>query len=191
MTQTEYDQRLAWLRAFGKTPAEVAERLEREYTQFTATVARAQPYWHTLLPERTWTPAQEAEHVILVSEGSAKVAALLLSDKPLRAVPQQVIEPDAQGRRLAPPGTVPGEGQPWSELEVRHAASLTALQGAAFRAQDGSERRFWHGAMGELTALDWLRMAAYHVRHHRKLLDAGLSTLEAGTPGTRLAEASA
>ena len=75
MTQTEYDQRLAWLRAFGKTPADVAERLEREYSLFTASVARAQPHWHTRLPERTWTPAQEVEHTILVNEGSAKVAA--------------------------------------------------------------------------------------------------------------------
>ena len=180
MTQTEYDQRLAWLRAFGKTPADVSERLERESSLFTASVARAQPYWHTLLPERTWTPAQDVEHAILVNEGSAKVAALLLSDKALRPTPQQVIEPDAQGRRLAPPGTVPGEGQAWTELEPRYTASLAALQSAALRAQDGSERRFWHGAMGELTALDWLRMAAYHVRHHRKLLDAGLGTLEAG-----------
>ena len=141
----------------------MAERLEREYSQFAASVARAQPYWHTLLPDRTWTPAQEAEHTILVSEGSAKVAALLLSDKPLRPTPHEHVASDAQGRRVAPPGTVPGEGQTWSELEARHAASLIALQSAARRAQDGSERKFWHGAMGELTALDWLRMAAYHV----------------------------
>ena len=180
MTQTEYEQKVSWLRAYGKTPPEVAERLEREFASFSAAAERAAPQWHTQLPDRTWTPAQESEHVILVNEGSAKVARLLNSDKELRPTPQQPIEPDAQGRRIAPPGTVPGEGQAWSELQARHAATLEALRQAALQAQDGSERRFWHGAMGDLTALDWLRMAAYHTRHHRKKLEAGLSALETG-----------
>ncbi|WP_420596249.1 DinB family protein [Deinococcus sp.] len=185
MTQTEYqdpvyEQKVAWLRAFGKTPPDVAERLERELMAYTAAAERAAPHWHTLMPERTWTPAQESEHVILVSEGSAKVAALLLSDKELRPTPQQPIEADAQGRRLAPPGTIPGEGRAWSELQPRHVAVQAALMAAARHAPEASERRFWHGAMGDLTALDWLRMAAYHTRHHRKKLEAGLSALEAG-----------
>ena len=185
MTQTEYEdsayeQKVAWLRAYGKTPPEVAERLERELTAYAETAQRGAPHWHTLMPGRTWTPAQESEHVILVNEGSAKVARLLNSDKALRPTPQPHIEADAQGRRAAPPGTVPGEGQAWSELQPRHAAALEYLQAAARQAPEASERRFWHGAMGDLTALDWLRMAAYHTRHHRKKLEAGLAALEAG-----------
>ena len=185
MTQPEYEdlayeERVAWLRAFGKSPPDVAERLERELMAYAAAAGRAAPHWHTQMPDRTWTPAQESEHVVLVNEGSAKVARLLLSDKALRPTPQHPIEADVQGRRLAPPGTVPGEGQAWDALLGRHNAVQAALMAAARQAPEASERRFWHGAMGELTALDWLRMAAYHTRHHRKKLEAGLSALEAG-----------
>ncbi|AWN22560.1 DinB family protein [Deinococcus irradiatisoli] len=178
MTQTDYAERVRSLRAFGATPPAVAERLERELSAYEQVAERALAHWHTRLPQRDWTPAQESEHVILVNEGTVKVAALLLSDKPLRPVPQEPVVTDAQGRRQAPPGTVPTSGQPWEALAERFQASGAALRSAALRAPEEAERRFWHPAMGELTALDWLRMAAYHVRHHRKLLETGLDRLE-------------
>ncbi len=181
MTQTEYVERVRSLRAFGQSPAEVAERLERELGTFEQTAQRAQRHWHTRLPERDWTPAQESEHVILVNEGTAKVAALLLSDKPLRPVEQQPVVADAQGKRRAPAATVPEHEQPWEALSERYQTVGAVLQAAALRAPEDAERKFWHPAMGELTALDWLRMAAYHTRHHRKLLAAGLERLEGGS----------
>lgn len=184
MTQTKYASQMAWLLTFGHTPAQVAERLALEQRNFEDAAVRAQPHWHAPLPQRTWTPAQEAEHVILVAESSAKIAALLLSDKPLRNMPQTPIVTDAQGRRQAPAGTVPGQGQPWEALSKRATAVGETLQAAALNAPDdaatgAADRKFWHQAMGELTALDWLRMTAFHTRHHRKKLEAGLKQLEA------------
>ncbi len=183
MTQTDYAERVRSLRAFGQTSAEVAQRLERELAAFTAAAARAQAHWNTALPSRTWTPAQETEHVILVNEGTAKVASLLLSDKPLRPVEHAPVHEDAQGRREAPSGTLPGTGQSWEVLKDRFETSGQRLQVLSLTAPEASERRFWHPAMGEITALDWLRMAAYHTRHHRKKLEAGLSGLEAPASG--------
>lgn len=160
------------LRAFGASPADVRSRLERELDAFEAAVARSGGRWHDALPNRTWTAAQEAEHVILVNESTARIVALLNSDKALRPVPivpGEVVE----GRRQAPAAVQPGPGQAWVELEERHAASRAALLGHVERATDDPERRFFHVFLGDLTALDWLRMAAYHVRHHRRQLEAG------------------
>lgn len=160
------------LRAFGETPAEVRTRLERELDAFEAAVARAGSRWNEPLPGRTWTAAQEAEHVILVNEGTARIVGLLASDRPLRpvpAVPGELVE----GRRRAPASLHPGPGQAWSELEERHAASRAALLSGAERATEDPERRFFHPFLGDLTALDWVRMVGSHVRHHRKQLEAG------------------
>jgi DinB superfamily len=171
----------AWLLAFGAAPADVAERLERELSAFEALALRAQPAWHRPLPDRTWTPAQESEHVLLVAENTAKIVRLLLSGAPLRETPKVPIAVDEQGRRQAPAGTEPGPDQPWSALAERYAALLPALRGQALSvpADLDQTRIFFHPALGDLHALDWLRVAAFHTRHHRHSLKAGLDALEA------------
>lgn len=162
----------AGLRAFGTSPDEVAARLTRELGAFEAAVLAAQERWHAPLPGREWTAAQESEHVILVNEGTARIVALLVSDRPLRPVPQVPGEL-VGGRRRAPASLVPGPDQPWEALRERHAAAREALLAGATRATDDPERRFFHPFLGDLTALDWLRMVAAHIRHHRGQLQAG------------------
>ncbi|BDP43559.1 hypothetical protein DAETH_35280 (plasmid) [Deinococcus aetherius] len=160
------------LRALGTSPEEVRHRLERELDAFEAAVEGARGRWHELLPGRTWTAAQEAEHVILVNEGTARIVALLTSDRPLRpvpAVPGELVD----GRRQAPANLRPGPGQEWEALAERHAASRAALLQSAGQATENPERRFFHPFLGELTALDWVRMVVLHIHHHRKQLQAG------------------
>ncbi|MDL2345844.1 DinB family protein [Deinococcus sp. MIMF12] len=172
MTQPQEDwaQAAAMLRRLGTTGDEVAARLKRELDAFEAAVTRSQDRWHERLPGREWTAAQEAEHVILVNESSARIAGLLASDRPLRAAPR---DPGVEvgGKRQAPEGTRPGPDQPWDALAGRHAAVREQLLTLAERAGDAPERTFFHPFMGDLTALDWLRMAAYHVGHHRRQLE--------------------
>ncbi|MPY66443.1 DinB family protein [Deinococcus sp. SDU3-2] len=173
MTQPQEEawaQAAAGLRRLGTTGDEVAARLTRELDAFEATVARAQDRWHKLLPGREWTAAQEAEHVLLVNESSARIAALLASDRPLRPTPR-VPGKEVGGKRQAPEGTRPGPDQPWEALAERHAAVRTQLLTLAEGAGDDPERTLFHPFMGDLTALDWLRMAAYHVGHHRRQLE--------------------
>ncbi|WP_019588773.1 DinB family protein [Deinococcus apachensis] len=171
MTQLDFAGNVAALRAMGDSPEEVRDRLARELGAFEAAVLAAQPQWHETLPFRAWTAAQESEHVILVNEGTARIVALLLSDRPLRPVPPVPGEL-VEGRRQAPTGTRPGPDQPWETLRERHATAREALLSHAPRATDDPGRRFFHPFMGEITALDWLRMAAFHIRHHRKQLQA-------------------
>lgn len=158
------------LRRLGATGDEVAARLTRELDAFETVVARSQARWHEPLPGREWTAAQEAEHVILVNESSARIAALLASVRPLRAAPRIPGE-EVGGRRQAPEGTRPGPGQSWEALAGRHAAAREQLLTLAGQIRDDPERTFFHPFMGDLTALDWLRMATYHVGHHRRQLE--------------------
>lgn len=158
------------LRVFGQTPADVQSRLKRELDAFERVVEAVQPSWNTTLPGRAWTAAQESDHIIRVNAGTAKIAALLLSDKPLRPgdqTPGTLLD----GKRQAPAGLQPGPDQAWADLSAAHAQTRAALLHAAAHAPETSERTFFHPFMGELTALDWLRMAAFHVRHHRKQLE--------------------
>ncbi|WP_034387643.1 DinB family protein [Deinococcus sp. YIM 77859] len=174
MTLPSSEEQLALLRATYPTPEGLSAQLEREFAALAQTMRAAAPHWHTPMPGRTWSPAQEAEHTILVNEGTGRVVRLLLSERPLRPVP---LEPGrtAQGKRLAPPGTEPGPGEALETLLERHAAAGPLLSGA--RAAPNPERTFPHPFLGELDALDWLRMAAWHTRHHRQAIERGLAAL--------------
>jgi len=156
------------------TPAHTAQGLEEELQAFSAVMRLAAPHWHTPLPGRAWSPAQEAEHVVLVNESAGRLVGLLLSDRPLRALPQ-VPGRTENGRRLAPPGTEPGSGEALETLLDRHARSSALL--AEFRPEPDPARTFVHPFLGPLDALDWLRMAAWHMGHHRRAMERGLAGL--------------
>ncbi|WP_102128159.1 DinB family protein [Deinococcus planocerae] len=177
MTQPGLDEQIAALRAALPTPEAVAAELDRELTAFAESLRAAEPHWHAPMPGRTWTPAQEAEHTILVNEGTARVVRLLLSDKPLRETPGQEGRTE-NGRRLAPQGTEPGPGEDLATLLARNEATRPLLAGV--RAGPNPARTFHHPFLGPIDALDWLRMAAAQTRHHRTTLRAGLDRLSAG-----------
>ncbi|ANE42624.1 DinB family protein [Deinococcus puniceus] len=159
------------LRAFAPTPTEVQVRLERELDAFERVVEAVQPHWNTTLPGREWTAAQESDHIIRVNAGTAKIAALLLSDKPLRPT-DQTPGVMVDGKRKAPAGLEPGPDQAWADLSAAHAQTRAALLHAAAHASETSDRTYFHPYMGQLTALEWLKMAALHMRQHRKQLEA-------------------
>jgi DinB superfamily len=158
------------LHAFGETPEQMRLQLSRAFELFEAAISDAQPHWLTAPAEGRWSPAQVSEHVALVSEGVAKIVGLLLSDKPLRSVPAEPGE-TVDGKRLAPVNLQPGPGSDWTGLQPRWQASHASLAAAAERLEHADpSRRFYHPFMGELDACDWLRMATYHIRHHRRQL---------------------
>lgn len=165
---------LTTLLEFGNSPDELASRLEQELHAFEEAAHSAGQCWSELLVGRDWTFAQECEHVVLVNEASAKIARLLLSDKPLRPAPPMAGEV-IDGRRQAPAGSLPGPGLPWSELASRHEASRQALLSAVRGGHELPERTFPHPFLGPLGALDWVRMACAHTRHHRRQIETSLS----------------
>jgi DinB superfamily len=163
----------AMLQAFGRTPQELAENLETAIARFETQAARARQdgRWLTAPAEGKWSPAQITEHVLLVNEGTARVVALLTGDKPLRPGGGQPGE-YRDGKRQAPAATLPGEGSAWETLEERWAANRNLLPQLTARLAGADEgRTFFHAFMGELGAADWLRMASYHTRHHRRQLE--------------------
>ena len=162
----------ATLRPLGATPDEARSRLAHELGRFGAHLRTREADWTRVQPGRSWTPAQETEHVLLVNDLTAGVLRLLASDKPLRAGPQVPGEVQG-GKRLAPQGTEPSrEGRAWEGVDTEWERSAEALRAAAARVTDDPERTFWHPFFGEISALDWLRMIVFHVRNHRQLLEA-------------------
>ena len=177
MTQLRIDssveEQLTDLKAVYPTPEALIEGMRQELGAFEATIRGAAPFWNTRMPGRDWTPAQEADHTIMINEGTGRLVRLLLSEKPLRDVPEEPGVTEG-GRRLAPPGTEPGPDQPMEAVLARHAATRDLLE---VYAEPRPERAFYHPFMGKIGALDWLRMAAYQTRHHRLSMQAGVDRL--------------
>ncbi|GAA5512161.1 hypothetical protein Dcar01_00875 [Deinococcus carri] len=180
MTQPSPQEQVAALRTAFPTSEVLAQRLEQELDAFEQTLRAALPHWDTRMPDRTWSPAQEAEHTILVNEGTGRIVRLLLSEKPLRPTPQEPGRTTEDGRRLAPAGLEPGPEQPLEALLARHAATRALLE--QVRAEANPGRTFFHPFMGMLDAQDWLRMTTWHTGSHRRSLQRGLERLNAGEP---------
>ena len=81
-------EQLAALRAAYPTPEDLISRMHRELDALDAVIRSAAPYWTTVQPGRDWTPAQEAEHTIVINEGSGRLVRGLLSDKEIRPPPE-------------------------------------------------------------------------------------------------------
>ena len=163
------------LREYGHSQAEVRSALEREFSALNDAFLARQADWSQVQQGREWTPAQEAEHIILINEAGMKAVRLLCSERELRPIPQEsgLLK---DGTRQSPPFAVPGAGLTWDDLTAEagrwnaHRAALTAL---AEQATDDSARTLWHPFLGQLGAHDWLRSLGAHMRHHRQLLQRG------------------
>lgn len=164
---------MAALRAAYPTPDDLTSRMRRELDAFEAVLHAAVPHWTAVQPGRAWTPAQELEHTIVINEGTGRLVRLLLSGKDIRQ-PPQVPGEYREGRRQAPPSTIPAGDQTPDALLARHAATRDLL---TVHADPDPQRTYYHPFMGPLDALDWLRMAAYQTRHHRQAIERGLAAL--------------
>lgn len=170
MTQADpYDP--APLKALGRTPDEVRARLKAELDSFETHLRTRQHDWAAVQPGREWSPAQEAEHVLLINQSIAPLFKLLTSDKELRPMPQ-VRGTLKDGKRQAPPMSQPSAaGLAWEDLDTRWAEHRAQLTAAAELVRETPGRTYWHPFYGELDALDWLRMVTGHLYSHRRLLE--------------------
>lgn len=182
MTEAQFDP--APLRAMGETPEAVQARVRDELDQFEAHLKTRQSDWSQVQPGREWSPAQEAEHVVLINRSITSLVALLMSDKPLRAAPQ-VPGSLKDGKRQAPPFSVPSEGGlAWDDLQTQWAEHRAALLAVTDSVRETPGRTFWHPFFGELGALDWTRMVAGHLGNHRRLLEKSAAAHATG-PGAQ------
>ena len=159
------------LRAFGETPDQIAVQLTLAFERFEAGVQARQGHWLRAPAQGRWSPAQVAEHVLIVNENIARVLRLLLSDKPLRALPREPGDYEG-GRRKAPANLHPGEGSAWDELLPRWQANRAVwseLSGQLHTADPA--RKLYHPFFDEIDAHDWTRMVIAHLRQHRRQLE--------------------
>lgn len=169
MTQPLYDP--AVLKFVGQTPEEVRTRLSVELDRFEAQLRGRQGDWTVTQPNRDWSPAQEAEHVLKIDTSIVPLMRLLLSDKELRPSPQ-VPGVTINGKRQSPDSLLPSaEGMPFEALDTTWAEHRQKLEEMAAQVRETPGRTFWHQFFGEIDALDWLRMITVHLRAHRKLLE--------------------
>jgi hypothetical protein len=117
-----------------------------------------------------WSPAQIAEHIALAERSAAKVIRFLRNagDRPLPTRPVEEGKRREDGRAIAPQMVTPTG-------ELTRAEVLAALDDARGSLVDESTRSravidagptFPHPFMGQLTALGWLQMMAWHEPHH-------------------------
>lgn len=172
MTQEQGDKTA--LLVLGETPTEVCRRLNLECQAFAEHVEQREQDWQKVQSGRDWSPAQEVEHVILTSHSVGRVIRLLLSDKELQPIPK-ISGQKKDGKRQAPDMILPSrEGLPWAEYKLRWQQSVQEFQDVAARVRSTPERTFWHPFLGDLDALEWLRMNTWHIGHHRQLMEQSL-----------------
>ncbi len=173
----------ALLQALGQTPDEVRASLKRELGALTDELRKRQDDWATVQAGRDWSPAQDAEHIIKVSDAGGQAARLLLSDKEIRPFPQ-VPATLKDGKRQAPDFTLPSAGGlTWEELDTKWAEHGQRLTELADQIRETPGRTLWHPYFGELDALDWLRASIGHLRGHRELLQKSAAVRSEGAAG--------
>lgn len=169
------------LTAFGETPEQIRAELHKALEQFGASALESsgtgtpepRPEWLTHPAPDRWSPAQVAEHVLLVNERVGRMVTLLCDGRPLPDLPM-VPGVMVGGRRRCPPEIEPGAGVPWAELAGRWHVSCELLTSPQLDLEGADlSRRLFHPFLGPIDAHDWLRMATFHTRHHRRQLFEG------------------
>lgn len=161
-----------FLRRYGDTPEAAQVRLVKELESFEACLPEFQAHWETplhTLHKGVWSPAQVTEHVVLANTSFSKVLYLLRREAALPEIPK-VAGVIAEGKARAPQQLLPGEPQPWELLRPRWLETNERLLREVAATSQWHERHFFHPFFGELDALSWLQVAAFHTRHHHKQL---------------------
>lgn len=159
------------LTAFGDTPDQISAELRKALERFQVAVPECQSHWLTPPAPGRWSPAQVTEHVLLVNEVVAGIAAQLLAQTP-RLPPPSGPGRVIGGKRVSPERLEPGPGTAWTDLTGRWQAACERLIVVSAHLHEADlSRRYAHPFLGEIDAHDWLRMATFHTRHHRRQLE--------------------
>jgi hypothetical protein len=136
--------------------------------------------WSAPRPEGRWSPAQIAEHLVLVYEynrtvvkGTAGRGAPRLLRPLLRWL---VVERTLKAGRFTRKGRAPAIFQPSAapapanELLTRLMAAVTGLEADIRSGHPAARHTLEHPFFGTTNMIDWMRLQAIHARHHRSQL---------------------
>ncbi|WP_413217322.1 DinB family protein [Thermus oshimai] len=129
------------------------------------------------LREGAWTPLMVAEHIALVEDSTARVLRRLRRVRLGEALPPPpaVRGEFKDGKPQAPEGVRPKGGLGREEVLALLERARAFLLEEAAQADPHHPAAFPHPFFGELTALGWLRAAAYHEAHHLGQLQEALA----------------
>lgn len=162
-----------FLERYGDDLPAAAAAVQGNAERFAASLAATPDAALHRRPEaERWSPAEVADHVVRAADLFARALERAVSGGDPIAMPRGRL--GADGRPLAPEGGEPRPGRPRDELErdleCVHARVVAAAREAAAAA--ASERLCLHQSfLGPLDALGAARLAAWHVRHHRRQLE--------------------
>lgn len=111
------------------------------------------------------------EHVALVEESTSRVMRRLRRIGQGEVLPPVSAQPGemVSGRPQAPEGVRPKGGLSREEVRALLARARATLLAEAEQLDGANPHTFPHPFFGPLTALGWLRAAAYHEAHHLEL----------------------
>lgn len=153
-------------------------RLGESRKALLALLKEVPPSWLTRpLREGAWTPLMVAEHIALVEDSTARVLRRLRRVRQGEALlpPQAVRGEFKDGKPQAPEGVRPQGGLGLEEVLARLERARAFLLEEAAQADPHHPATFPHPFFGELTALGWVRAAAYHEAHHLAQLKEALT----------------
>ncbi|GLV48547.1 maleylpyruvate isomerase [Thermus sp. LT1-2-5] len=166
------------LDAYG-TWEEALSRLGESRKALLALLQGAEPDWLARpLREGAWTPLMVAEHIALVEESTARVLRRLRRVAAGEVLPPVSVKPGEykDGKPQAPEGVRPQGGLSQEEVLALLERARAFLLEEAGKANPHHPATFPHPFFGELTALGWVRAAAYHEAHHLKALQEAFSS---------------
>lgn len=121
----------------------------------------------------TWSIAMIAEHIAKAERSAAKVIRYIRRFPDIDSMPKHGGQegrwrPD--GRAIAPEEVEPAGNQGAAQVRVGLDESRRLLHQVIRNGEYAFDRdlSFRHPFFGDLTTLGWVRMAAYHERHHLK-----------------------
>ncbi len=119
----------------------------------------------------TWSVSMIAEHIARAEKSAAKVIRYIRRHADAESMPKRGGQegrwrPD--GRAIAPDEVEPRGNQGSAEIRAALDESRRLLHDAIQNGEHPFDRdmSFRHPFFGDLTTLGWVRMAAYHERHH-------------------------
>jgi hypothetical protein len=118
-----------------------------------------------------WSPAEVADHLVLVNEVLAQSVAGACAGFPPIQLPKGYLSDE--GKALSPPQGEPRPGRGRSELLVdvrRTASDLIAQAERAHELERLDVVGLVHSFFGEMTALECLQLAAWHTERHVRRL---------------------
>ncbi len=159
------------LDAYGSTKEEVLAHLAQSRARLLQTLGLEEEGLTQPVREGAWSPLMFLEHVALVEDSTARVLRRLrrvAQGEPLPPVPTQP-GTMVDGRPQAPEGVRPKGGLSREEVRALLEKARALLLEEAERLDEKNPYTFPHPFFGALTALGWLKAAAYHEAHHLRL----------------------